>query len=859
MTTDPDPFDEFKGDHPWFGTGTVLLTALDGYPITDADPYAAEQLRLADWLAADFDVRPFRKAGGPQRQAVQPHTAALCALDVQQRGALVRALLVRVAYHGAAWNLGSLPRNERGGIDWKALQLSWQETNAIGPVPLETWSSEDWTASLGFLLVALLDAGVPIDGLLLTELVRADRFAARRPTSPSYLSWRHLTYRPLLPHARRLAKAGGFTPVQLVVAESHFGVLPAAHNPLRVPLRRADEWEGKVLASLLALPAEQALLWVPVVDAAQEAHRRSRSAPPPAFTAAAQAALAARGPDAYRAFVLSSLRAYAAYGEHGAPSPSVGSVRGFVWAAAHVLDEEVAGELAATARRAERSDALVVNACLLVLSQEADTDRAFRHLVPLRLRFKKRGSRQRVDTLLLPLAEAQGLTLEDLTDQTLPDFGLTDGAKQIQIGDAVAAIRADDRSVSVAWIRADGKRLKSAPTPVRREHPDEVKAVTAEAKQMRKALTEQRARIEGFYLKARALPAPAWRRTTLDHGLAATIARKLVWQVHGGDAARSVLWTKAGFIDAQGAPAAAPSDETTITLWHPVHADEAELSAWRERLAERQLVQPFRQVYRARYLLTEAERNATRCTRFDGHVVRQHVFGQLAGQRGWAMEYSGYGGDGTGPSTRALLPWNLRAELDAEPVDNRSVGRWEYVELRPLAFRRGSVRDYDRPEEPLVPLADVPSLVFSETLRDVELFVAKASVGAETQPRVPGDVFYDYWERYHFGELEERSQTRRAVIEKLLPHLPHADRFTVDGRFLRVEGTRGAYRIHLGSASAQTADGRHLALAPAPVPADERLFLPFDDDPILTLVLSKAALLAADDRIEDPEVLAQLG
>ena len=37
-----------------------------------------------------------------------------------------------------------------------------------------------------------------------------------------------------------------------------------------------------------------------------------------------------------------------------------------------------------------------------------------------------------------------------------------------------------------------------------------------------------------------------------------------------------------------------------------------------------------------------------------------------------------------------------------------------------------------------------------------------------------------------------------------------------------------------------------------------KLFLPFDDDPVLSLILSKAFLLANDAGITDPSIRAQL-
>jgi hypothetical protein len=39
---------------------------------------------------------------------------------------------------------------------------------------------------------------------------------------------------------------------------------------------------------------------------------------------------------------------------------------------------------------------------------------------------------------------------------------------------------------------------------------------------------------------------------------------------------------------------------------------------------------------------------------------------------------------------------------------------------------------------------------------------------------------------------------------------------------------------------------------------EKRIFLPFDDDPTLTLILSKAFMLANDDVIKDASILRQI-
>ena len=80
-----------------------------------------------------------------------------------------------------------------------------------------------------------------------------------------------------------------------------------------------------------------------------------------------------------------------------------------------------------------------------------------------------------------------------------------------------------------------------------------------------------------------------------------------------------------------------------------------------------------------------------------------------------------------------------------------------------------------------------------------------------------------------------------------------------------VRGERATYKIHLGSGSAMIEPGsRYLCIVPGRstgvtdkgVPA--RIFLPFEGDNMLAIILSKAFLLADDLKITDPTILRQL-
>jgi hypothetical protein len=129
----------------------------------------------------------------------------------------------------------------------------------------------------------------------------------------------------------------------------------------------------------------------------------------------------------------------------------------------------------------------------------------------------------------------------------------------------------------------------------------------------------------------------------------------------------------------------------------------------------------------------------------------------------------------------------------------------------------------------------------------------------DTEPGDRGeDGYAGYWRTATFGALTASAQVRRAALERILPRLRIAGRCSLDGRFLVVRGDLRTYRIHLGSANIlMEPDDSYLCIVPARRSADGKVFLPFEDER-LSLILSKALLLAADSRITDESILIQI-
>ena len=304
------------------------------------------------------------------------------------------------------------------------------------------------------------------------------------------------------------------------------------------------------------------------------------------------------------------------------------------------------------------------------------------------------------------------------------------------------------------------------------------------------------------------------------------------------------------------------TDDTEVRFWHPINSEIDEVLAWRGKLEELQIKQALKQVYREVYILTDAEINTkSYSNRMAAHLLKQHQFNALTAIRGWRYSLLGAYDDGRDGEVAkiTLKEHGLEAqfwinEIYADDAYN-DAGIWNYVAT-------DQVRFIDINEE-VKDLIEIPKIVLSEIMRDVDLFVGVASVGNDPEWRDNGGLpqYRDYWTSYSFGDLNEVAKTRKGILEKLVPRLKINKVATIDGKFLKIKGTKRVYKIHIGSTNIlMEPNDQYLCIVPArgKDKNTEDVFLPFEGDRGLSLILSKAFLLAADDKIDDQTILSQI-
>jgi hypothetical protein len=466
----------------------------------------------------------------------------------------------------------------------------------------------------------------------------------------------------------------------------------------------------------------------------------------------------------------------------------------------------------------------------------------------------------RIEATLSEVAARLGLGESELEEMALPTFGLsTDGERRLPVGDGMAAIRVTGaRDVQLIWVRSDGKEVASIPKAFKEAAPEAVAAVRSLKKEIEGALGGQRARIERLYLSERRIAFDLWRERYLEHPLIADLTRRLIWRFESSGKHVAGLVRNGAIEDVAGRPIE-PTPDITVTLWHPLHATASDVLDWRKRLAALGITQPFKQAHREVYVVTDAERQTVvYSNRFSAHVLNQYQFKALCNQRGWRYRLLGPLQPHNTP-TRTLPGQRLSVEFWVNDIDDPNGARISTL------ISTDQVRFVELAGE-LIPMRRVPPLVFSELMRDVELFVNVASVGNDPNwvDGGPRRRFQAYWTDYAFGKLNEAGKTRASVLAALLPQLAIAGQCSLEDRFLVVRGKLRTYRIHLGSANIRMdPNNQYLCIVPARgqsyrSDAAESLLLPFEGDIGLSIILSKAFLLAADDEITDVDILRQI-
>jgi len=636
-----------------------------------------------------------------------------------------------------------------------------------------------------------------------------------------------------------------------------------------------DEWGSQVMALLEAMEPDLRTRWLALLDHCAAA---KGSAPGRKWLAQVPRFVDTLGSETFCRLAIAWLDAFGKQRGARLEEENATLLKGLAWCCYEQNDATLAAALANAALEGYRKisgvgprSAKIASACVYALKQLSPQHGAAQ-LERIRLNVKQMTSRKEVENALNDVALRAQMSREDLEELTVPTFGLEQGPLRFLIGPAIAEITIVGSKGQIQWSDPDGRPRKDAPAEVKRAYKAELKDLKRCCDDLTRMLAAQQERLERLPLTERQWSLADWRARYLDHPLVQYIARRLIWRFRDGERNQDGIWLDGQLVDATDRPLEL-SEATRVSAWHPVFCAAEMVLRWRNWLERHEITQPFKQAHREMYLLTDAERQTrVYSNRFAAHILRQHQFNALAAARGWQNTLRLMVDDSYPPATLTLPHWGLRAEFWIEgagneyAVDTNEAGTYlrlatDQVRFYPIdavanwahAGGGGYSPAYNwqerRPNDALepLPLERIPALVLSEVLRDVDLFVGVASVGNDPtwQDGGPDGRYQTYWHSYSFGDLSATAQTRKQLLERLIPRLAIADRCTIEDRFLIVRGDLRTYKIHLGSGNIlMDPNDQYLCIVPgrggnSSSPTD-RLYLPFEALSLTLFGTSKA-------------------
>ena len=282
------------------------------------------------------------------------------------------------------------------------------------------------------------------------------------------------------------------------------------------------------------------------------------------------------------------------------------------------------------------------------------TDVALMHLNGIADKAKFKGLKTKAQEKINEVAAKLGLTADELADRLVPDLGLDDdGSMTLDYGPRKFVVGFDEQLKP--YVTEDGARRKELPQPGPRDDavlaPEAYKSFAALKKDARTLASDQIRRFERAMVLQRRWDMSQVRGLFVEHPLLWHISRRLVWASF--DKSGTAIQ---GFRVAEDRTLADESDKelklegsARVGIAHPLHLGES-VKRWSDLFADYEILQPFAQLGREVYRLTEAEKQAPVLEQFKGlkvetvKVLGLERFGwergapQDAGIQGWMFK-----------------------------------------------------------------------------------------------------------------------------------------------------------------------------------------------------------------------------
>ena len=375
------------------------------------------------------------------------------------------------------------------------------------------------------------------------------------------------------------------------------------------------------------------------------------------------------------------------------------------------------------------------------------------------------------------------------------------------IDDTQLQLVVDEEGKADIIVTKGDKTLKSIPDKYKKNK--EVEALKDNKTYLTKQYSRTRLSLEQAML-SQTLFTAAELAKILEHPVVKAMLSKLV--LFNPETQASGFWQDGKLLSAEGTLTPLKAADKLL-IAHPSHLFYAvQWDLYQKYLFDKELKQPFKQVFRELYVPTKDElETSNRSERYQGHQVQPQKTVALLRSRGWTVNYEEglqrvYHKEGFRATIYAAADWYTPSDVEAPTL--------EYVVF------------YNLKDGKEVPMKEINPVIFSEVMRDVDLVVSVAHVGG-VDP-----------------EASHSTMQMRGALARESARLFKLDNVEVKERYILVKTEHGDYSLHLGSGMISKS-GLQINVVAVQSQHRGRVFLPFvDDDPKTAEIISKMKLLA---------------
>lgn len=338
-------------------------------------------------------------------------------------------------------------------------------------------------------------------------------------------------------------------------------------------------------------------------------------------------------------------------------------------------------------------------------------------------KFKFRQVKDAAGKALEFAAAELGLTREELEDRIVPDLGFDKNMeKRFDYGERIFTVTITP-ALEVEVRDDSGRKLKTMPSPGKKD--DEAKAAAAYAefkqlkKQMKATVTSQKMRLEHALSSMRFWNVESWNKLFVENPIMHQFAIGLIWGIYEeNNLVQTFRYMEDGSFNTEEEEEFDLPEQGKIGLVHPLELTQESIAAWKEQLSDYEIQQPFEQLERPVFLITEEEKTSKALERFGGVMLNDlSLAGKLLGMNWYrgSIQDGGMFMDYYKEDTSL----GLGVDLDfsgsyAGGTESEMVTVYEVRFYKIGTIRRGSYVYEEIDDKNAIALGDVPNRYFSE-------------------------------------------------------------------------------------------------------------------------------------------------